>query len=168
MTAVDLLARCRVAGVQLGVGSGGASLLWEADADPPAGLLADLAANKAAILELVRGPHGNCDHCGRPLDAESRCWRCCDRACVDCGRQNGVRVHRALHPVWASVQRQPRRTAITATGRRRPRACGARVPHRARSNERPEKRLALGPRRPNRANRQYDAVEAGAPHRKGP
>ena len=88
--AAELLARCRAAGVQLGVVSGGASLLWEANTDPPAGLLADLAANKAAVLELVRGPHGNCGQCGRALDIKRRCWRCCDRPCADCGRPTGT------------------------------------------------------------------------------
>jgi hypothetical protein len=87
--AVELLARCRAAGVELGVGSGGASLLWEAAADPPAELLANLAANKADVLTLLRSPFGNCDQCGRPLDARRRCWRCCDGPCVDCGRPTG-------------------------------------------------------------------------------
>jgi hypothetical protein len=88
-TAVKLLARCRAAGVELGVGSGGASLLWEAEADPPAELLAELAANKAVLLALIRGPFGNCDQCGRSLDDKRRCWRCCDRPCADCGRPTG-------------------------------------------------------------------------------
>ncbi len=85
--AAELLARCRALGIELGVGPGG-SLLWEAHADPPAGLLADLAANKAAVLALVRGPHGNCHQCGRALDSRRRCWRCCDRLCP-CGRPTG-------------------------------------------------------------------------------
>jgi hypothetical protein len=88
MTAADLLARCRALGIELGAGSGGASLLWEADADPPADLLEELAANKADLLALVRGPFGNCDRCGRPLDDKRRCWRCCDRLCP-CGRWTG-------------------------------------------------------------------------------
>jgi hypothetical protein len=88
-SAAELVARCRALGIELGVGSGGASLLWEADADPPADLLTDLAANKAAVLALVRGPFGNCDKCGRALDDKRRCWRCCDRVCVDCGRWTG-------------------------------------------------------------------------------
>ena len=90
MTAAgELLARCRAVGVELGVGSGGASLLWEADANPPAELLADLAANKADVLALIRGPFGNCDQCGRPLDGKRCCWRCCDRLCSACGRATG-------------------------------------------------------------------------------
>ncbi len=87
--AVELLARCRAAGVELGVAAGGARLLWEADADPPEDLLADLTANKAAVLALIRGPQGNCDQCGRALDAKRRCWRCGYRACADCGRPTG-------------------------------------------------------------------------------
>jgi len=84
----ELLARCRALGIELGVGGGGASLVWEARADPPADLLADLSANKAAVLALVRGPHGNCHQCGRALDGRRRCWRCCDRLCP-CGRPTG-------------------------------------------------------------------------------
>ena len=90
--AVELLARCRAAGVELAVGPGGASLLWEATADPPADLLADLladlAANKADVLAQVRGRFGNCDQCGRPLDDKRRCWRCFWRRCP-CGRPTG-------------------------------------------------------------------------------
>jgi hypothetical protein len=85
--AVELLARCRSAGIELGAGPGGA-LIWEADGDLPSGLLAELAAHKAGLLALVRGPFGNCDQCGRPLDAKRRCWRCCDRHCA-CGRWTG-------------------------------------------------------------------------------
>jgi hypothetical protein len=55
-SATRLLARCRAVGVTLDVGPDGRSLHWEANADPPADLLADLAANKAAVLALVRGP----------------------------------------------------------------------------------------------------------------
>jgi hypothetical protein len=87
--AVELLARCRALGIELGVASGGRTLLWEADTDPPADLLAGLAANKASVLALVRGPHGNCDHCGRPFDVKRCCWRCCDRVCVDCDGWTG-------------------------------------------------------------------------------
>jgi hypothetical protein len=53
--AVELLARCRAAGVELGAGSGG-TVLWEADGDSPPDLLAGLAANKAALLAMIRGP----------------------------------------------------------------------------------------------------------------
>ena len=91
MTAVvELLSRCRAMGIELAVGAGGAALVWEwgRDADPPADLLADLSANKSAVLALVRGPHGNCHQCGRALDDRRRCWRCCDRLCP-CGRPTG-------------------------------------------------------------------------------
>jgi hypothetical protein len=87
--AIELLARCRALGIELGVGSGGTSLLWEADTDPPADLLMGLAANKADVLPLIRGPFGNCDQCGRAFDHKRRCWRCCDRLCVDCGGWTG-------------------------------------------------------------------------------
>jgi hypothetical protein len=85
--AAELLARCRALGVELG--AVGEALVWEADGDPPAELLAALAANKAAVLASVRGPHGNCEHCGRRLDDKRRCWRCCDRLCSVCGRATG-------------------------------------------------------------------------------
>ena len=88
MSPAELLARCRALGIELGDGTGGASLLWEAHADPPAELLAELAANKSAVLALVRGPRGNCRQCGRALDDRRRCWRCCDRLCP-CGRPTG-------------------------------------------------------------------------------
>jgi hypothetical protein len=85
--AVDLLARCRDASVELGVV--GSSIVWEADADPPSGLLAELTMHKADVLALLRGPFGNCDQCGRHLDERRRCWRCCDRPCLQCGRPTG-------------------------------------------------------------------------------
>ncbi len=146
--AVELLARCRAAAVELGVGSGGASLLWEAVGDPPADLLADLAANKAEVLALIRGPHGSCDSCGRALDGKRRCWRCCDRPCVDCGRPTGSAVHHALHPVRVSVQRQPGRAALTPCDiRRRPS-----LPPRRR-HDRPDMRHPVASRKPRRFRR---------------
>ena len=85
--AAALLARCRALGVELG--AAGESLVWEARFDPPADLLAALAAHKAAVLALIRGPHGNCELCGRRLDDRRRCWHCCDRLCSACGRATG-------------------------------------------------------------------------------
>jgi hypothetical protein len=87
MTAAELLDRCNAVGVELG--AAGDEIVWEAHFDPPAELLAALRANKAAVLALVRGPFGNCVTCGRALDEKRRCWRCCDRVCVACGRQTG-------------------------------------------------------------------------------
>jgi hypothetical protein len=49
MTATALLAQCRTLGVDLATGPDGA-LIWEADFDPPAELLADLAAHKDDVL----------------------------------------------------------------------------------------------------------------------
>jgi len=88
--AAELLARCRELGIELGIGAGEAALLWEwkSDADPPADLLADLAAHKADVLALVRSPNGHCPLCGFALDAKRRCWRCHDRVC-HCGRLTG-------------------------------------------------------------------------------
>jgi hypothetical protein len=87
-SAAELVARCRALGVELRVRGGGASLLWEAETEPSAQLLADLAANKADVLALLRGPFGNCEQCGRVLDDRRRCWPCFARLCP-CGRQTG-------------------------------------------------------------------------------
>jgi hypothetical protein len=118
MTAAGLLARCRELGIELGVASGNA-LLWEARADPPADLLADLAANKAAVLSLVRGPHGNCPHCGRALDDRRRCWRCCDRLCP-CGRPTASAFIELCNPCglpdhWKTARRAQETTPAPAT-----------------------------------------------------
>jgi hypothetical protein len=86
--AAELLGRCRALGVELGVGASG-SLLWEAAADPPGDLLADLSRHKAEVLAMVRGPFGDCRQCGRAFDSRRRCWRCCDRLCSSCGRPTG-------------------------------------------------------------------------------
>jgi hypothetical protein len=51
--AVRLLDRCQALGVKLHVAPDGGALTWEADTDPPADLLADLAANKDAVLALI-------------------------------------------------------------------------------------------------------------------
>jgi hypothetical protein len=87
MTPAELVGHCRTLGVELG--AAGDAIVWEAGFDPPDDLLAALKANKAAVLALVRGPHGNCVECGRALDEKRRCWRCCERVCVGCGGQTG-------------------------------------------------------------------------------
>ena len=88
--AVELLARCRTLGVELGVVRGATCLVWEAAGDPPADLLAALAQHKASVLALVRSPNGHCPLCGFALDDKRRCWRrgCCDRVCP-CGGMTG-------------------------------------------------------------------------------
>jgi hypothetical protein len=53
VTAADLLARCRALGLDLSAGPD-SGLNWEADTDPPAELLADLAGSKAELLALLR------------------------------------------------------------------------------------------------------------------
>ena len=55
MTPAELLTRCRARGIDLTAGPGGA-LLWEADDDPTAGLLEELAEHKAELLVLLAGP----------------------------------------------------------------------------------------------------------------
>ena len=88
MTAVELLARCGSLGIDLTASPNG-TLLWESDTDPPAELMTALAQSKAAILALIQSPTAKCSRCGNFLDARDRCWRCCDRLCVDCGRWTG-------------------------------------------------------------------------------
>jgi hypothetical protein len=85
MTPAELLDRCRSLGIDLDAGPDGA-LVWQADDDPPADLLEDLAANKTAVLNALRTM--TCESCGRILDDKGRCWRCCDRRCP-CGRWTG-------------------------------------------------------------------------------
>jgi hypothetical protein len=52
MTAGELLKHCRTLGIDLVAGPDG-SLVWEADADPPAELLATLVQHKAELLALL-------------------------------------------------------------------------------------------------------------------
>jgi hypothetical protein len=66
MTAAQLVNRCRLLGIALAAGPDGA-LIWEADADPPADLLAELARHKAALLAFLAVP---------PLEMETGTWIC--------------------------------------------------------------------------------------------
>jgi hypothetical protein len=52
MMATELLQLCHSVGVTLIAGPGG-TLVWEADFDPPVGLLDALAANKVDVLRLL-------------------------------------------------------------------------------------------------------------------
>jgi hypothetical protein len=52
MKAADLLDRCKSLGIDLAAGPAGA-LVWESDADPPAGLLEALVQHKAGLLSLL-------------------------------------------------------------------------------------------------------------------
>jgi hypothetical protein len=54
MTVGDLFFGCRAMGIYLTSGPDG-TLCWEADTDPPADLLAGLAAHKADVLARLRG-----------------------------------------------------------------------------------------------------------------
>jgi len=52
MTPAELLDRCRALGIDLATGPRGA-LLWEADDDPPASLLQELAEHKTELLSML-------------------------------------------------------------------------------------------------------------------
>ena len=85
MTAEGLLADCRARGIELiAVGD---RLRWRSRARLPPELLARLRDHKAVLLAALR-PRA-CRTCGSPTDDRRRCWRCCDRPCVDCGRPTG-------------------------------------------------------------------------------
>lgn len=84
MTAAVLIDCCRTFGVTLAAGPDG-TLAWEADDDPPAGLLAELGEHKAEVLALLTA----CPQCHRLMDGKRRCWRCCNRLCETCGRPTG-------------------------------------------------------------------------------
>jgi hypothetical protein len=51
--AAEMVARCRILGIDLTAGPDG-GLTWEAETDPPADLLAELAASKTELLALLR------------------------------------------------------------------------------------------------------------------
>ena len=55
MSAGELLTHCRSRGIALSAGPGG-TLCWEADADPPAELLAGLAKHKEELLAILGPP----------------------------------------------------------------------------------------------------------------
>jgi hypothetical protein len=52
MSAADLLCRCRALGIKLSPAERG-KLVWVAPGEPPADVLADLAANKLQVLALL-------------------------------------------------------------------------------------------------------------------
>ena len=54
MTTAEVLSRCRVLGIQLS--ARGEAIVWEADSDPPADLLAALKDNKSAVRRLLSRP----------------------------------------------------------------------------------------------------------------
>lgn len=53
LTVPVLLARCQALGIDLSIGPSG-TLDWQADADPPAELLANLAEHKAEVFQVLR------------------------------------------------------------------------------------------------------------------
>ncbi len=56
----------------------------EAAPEAPAAEEAAPTAPEAAAALMA-----DCKACRRPLDAKGRCWRCCNRPCVECGRMTG-------------------------------------------------------------------------------
>jgi hypothetical protein len=85
VTVLDLLADCRLRGVELNLD--GDRLRWLCRGELSPDLLNRLRDHKADLLAALR-PRP-CPACGRPTDARRRCWRCCDRPCADCGRPTG-------------------------------------------------------------------------------
>jgi hypothetical protein len=94
--AAGLLNRCRALGIDLVAGPGGA-LLWEADADPPAELLRDLAEHKPEVLAAL-GPPAE----PRPGSADSPAWTADDLALVArlIEADLGSPARLALHDPW--------------------------------------------------------------------
>jgi hypothetical protein len=65
--APELLARCRALGIDLTLGPDG-TLVWEADADPPAEVLATLAEHKAEVLTFLAAQAGALSPCAGPSE----------------------------------------------------------------------------------------------------
>jgi len=85
VTPLDLLAHCRVRGVELI--PEGDRLRWRSRSELPPDLIDLLRDHKAALLAALRA--SPCPKCGRPTDGLRRCWRCCDRPCLNCGQPTG-------------------------------------------------------------------------------
>jgi hypothetical protein len=88
MSAAAVLEQARAVGVELSATPEG-NLRWRCRGGLPDKLRQALAAQKPALLELLR-PATPCPTCKRPMDSRNRCWRCCDRVCEGCGRLTGT------------------------------------------------------------------------------
>jgi hypothetical protein len=71
MSAAELLARCRARGIDITLGPDG-TLLWEADADPPAEALAALAEHKAEVLAFLAAQAGALSPSSGPSEPSAR------------------------------------------------------------------------------------------------
>jgi hypothetical protein len=87
-----LLADLRSRGIELQ--TDGARIRWRPREAVGPDLRDAILANRDALIALLSGPGAApaaaCPRCGRPPDGEGRCWRCCDRACCECGRPTGT------------------------------------------------------------------------------
>jgi len=88
VTAIDLLAD---------LARQGFSLIPEGDGirvTPASRLTGELRqavmSHKPALLAQLRSQGLKCRGCGRSVDEKGRCWRCCNRPCVGCGRPTGT------------------------------------------------------------------------------
>lgn len=86
MTAPELIALAGRHGVVLW--AHGSRVRWRCRGPFLDDLRAQLVAHKDGVLAALRAA-GPCPGCRRDRDAAGRCWRCCDRPCVMCGRPTG-------------------------------------------------------------------------------
>jgi hypothetical protein len=101
MSVSALLARLRALGVELQ--TDGVRLRWRPESAVGPELCNEILANKGTLISLLTAPGAPvvaghtgasagpanarvCPSCRRALDDKGRCWCCCDRACLFCGR----------------------------------------------------------------------------------
>ena len=104
MSAFSLLTDLRRLGVELQ--TDGYRLRWRPERIVAPEMAEEILANREGLIGLLTAPSapavagdvgvwtdfGNvaiCPSCRHPLDLKGRCWRCCDRACSECGRPTG-------------------------------------------------------------------------------
>ena len=81
----DLLGRVADAGFAVELNGDAPQLVRiHADAVMPADLMAELRANRDAVVGHLRA--FACKGCGRQRDAKLRCWTCGTRPCGACGK----------------------------------------------------------------------------------
>src|SRR5262245_38278810 len=65
----------------------GEKLRWRPRTAFTAAELEALVSRKSEVLILLAT---TCPLCSGSLDCKQRCWHCCDRICIDCGRPTGT------------------------------------------------------------------------------